>query len=243
MTVHETDTQLEALSESTGIGKTEAQDDFEAQMASGRTILHRQKLASPRIFHPLMFIAFLAALFILGPNAIAEGTLQAWLGLGWILGVVSFIWSMFYALRTTVTPEKVNIKFGLLGPSIPIDKIVHCEAEEYWALKYGGYGVRYAPWNGTWAFNMLGDKGKAVRIHYKTLFGVRKVVVSSLHPNVLADAINQARVAKGHDVDTVVSDEEVGLVTDGVLYDELVHLETEESEDQEHSEEVHTEQV
>lgn len=64
---------------------------------------------------------------------------------------------------------------------------------------------------------MMGDKGKAVRIHTRTRFGgVRKLVVSSEHPHVLADAINRARRAKGHDVpaESRLSDEDLGIASE-----------------------------
>ena len=72
------DPKLEALSEATGLGKTDAQDEFEAQMAQGQPVLHRQKLSSPKFFHLLMGLFFVVALLGLGSNAFFEGTLQAW---------------------------------------------------------------------------------------------------------------------------------------------------------------------
>ena len=43
---------------------------------------------------------------------------------------------------------------------------------------------------------MLGDKGKAVRVHYRTSRGkLKKVIIASHHPNALAESINQARAA------------------------------------------------
>lgn len=215
----------DALQRNTGVGDEEFGDEFEEAIVGGESILHRQKITWPWYIYLLMLFATVGAGASVGGVALAEGTLQAWMVLAWIGVVLAFVWSLS-ALRIVVTRDKLHIKYGLLGPSIPIENITHCEAERYSVLRYGGWGIRYSIFDGSWAFNMNGDKGKAVRIHYKTPLGFeRKMTISSLHHNVLADAINRARAAKGHDVPLVsrLSDDELGISSAGdILYDELM---------------------
>ncbi len=183
-------------------------DPYEAIMQGDDKVLHRQKMTWPWYFQLLFLLpGLLGIASLIGAGAPLLPFLM-------LIAAMTFFWMMFYALRVTVTPERVAIQYGLIGPRIRVDDIVHCEAEKYPFWRYGGYGLRYSVIDGSWAFNVLGDKGKAVRIHYKTRLGTtRKIVVSSAHPNVMADAINRARHAKGHDVPMIsaLSDADFGL--------------------------------
>ncbi len=184
------------------------QDPYLQYMEGTDEVLHRQKMHWPWYFYLLLGVVFsigLGALF-----AAAAPLLPFLL----MLAAMAIIFTTFYALRVSVTQDHVFVQYGLLGPKIRVEDIVHCEAEDYNILKYGGYGIRYSVVDGSWAFNMMGDKGKAVRIHYKTAMGIRKLVVSSTHPLLMADAINRARHAKGHDVDLPPDDAELGLGDD-----------------------------
>lgn len=136
--------------------------------------------------------------------------------------LAAFIIAMMVTLRVTVTRDDVAVQYGVFGPKIPIESIIECKAENYSLMKYGGYGIRLSPIDGSWAFNMLGDKGKAVRIHYKKKSGgIRKILIASHHHHMLADAINRQRLAHGHDVPASVPDEKELQVDDEVVFSGL----------------------
>jgi hypothetical protein len=189
------------------VGVSVEGDEYEEYMANSGKAIYRQKMKWPwylSLLFPMVLV------FIVG---LALATGGPWWPFLIQFGLAALIMAMFYALRVAVTREHVYLQYGLLGPKIKVEDIVHCEAETYKLWHYGGYGVRYSLSEGTWAFNMIGDKGKAVRIHYKSKYaigGVRKVVVSSEHPHVLADSINRVRAAKGHELPDL-SDEALGL--------------------------------
>jgi hypothetical protein len=175
-------------------------------------VLHRDKMKAPRFFQWLMLFCLIAGLIGTGSAVFQQGLALIWAPIVLLMGL-AFVWLNFMALRVVVTPKTVYIQYGLLGPKIPIESITHCEAEEYSIWKYGGYGIRYSLFDGSWAFNMLGDKGRAVRIHYRLPSGrERKIVLSSHEPQALADAINHAR---GRSVDEASAEEE-----DTVLFSE-----------------------
>ena len=182
-------------------------DEYESHMTEAGQAIYRQKMTMPWFMG-----AFFGLIFML-TVAMVLATAAPWWPFLLQMGLLAVIAALFYALRVSVTEDHVYLQYGLLGPKIKVEDIVLCEAETYKVWRYGGYGIRYSITEGSWAFNMMGDKGKAVRIHYKSKYalgGVRKVVVSSGHPNVLADAINRARAAKGHALPDL-SDEALGI--------------------------------
>jgi len=111
------------------------------------------------------------------------------------------------ALRVSLSPDTLMIQNGLLGPKIPLDMIELCEAVSYEALlEYGGWGVRKGL-DGTTVYNVLGDGGKAVRVHYRDAKGkVRKVLFSSAHHDSLVEKIQalRGRASVGSEMDVEV---------------------------------------
>jgi hypothetical protein len=104
---------------------------------------------------------------------------------------------LFSVLRVTVSRDVVQVQYGLFGPKIAVDRIESCNAEHYDWKEFGGFGIRRSR-DGTWAYNMMGDQGRAVRIAYRDDKGaLRKVLVASKNAEQLAAAINQARAAHG----------------------------------------------
>jgi hypothetical protein len=176
-------------------------DAYEAEfMADGTPILARDKVTWPLWFYGItgtFMAAFTAFLIYLG--VVADNPLPALLFPLLGIGLQVFLWLMIASLRVTVTKDHVHVHYGLLGPKIPVKDIVLAEATKYHWMQYGGWGIRYSLLFG-WAYNVLGDKGKAVKVHYKNKLGVRKVLFSSAHPNLIADAIQRARRMHGHDV-------------------------------------------
>src|SRR5205823_2924497 len=56
----------------------------------------------------------------------------ALVGLGIVFGV----------LRTVVTERAVHVRYGLWGPTIPIEAIASCAVVDYEWTKFGGWGIR-----------------------------------------------------------------------------------------------------
>ena len=215
---------MSAMSEDEGRSVTvapRAPDAYEAEFMSDGDIVHRDKITAPWWLQAGMAAGVLFSA-VGGAFAAADGA--PWLIFPFMLFWVAFVWANLYALRISVTRDKVHIQYGLFGPRIRVEDIVFCEAQKYNAvLKYGGWGLKYGFGDGSWAFNMPGDGGSGVMVHYRTRGGgIRKVFVSSHHPGVLADAINRARRAKGHDLPEAGELDDVALgLGDDVLFSEV----------------------
>lgn len=164
-----------------------APDPYEAKYMSGPDgALYFAKIRAPRYFH-LLFL--LPLLVIIGSALVAHAPL--------LVPIFSalplfLLWILFSALRISVTSKEVHVQYGLFGPRIPIEAIESCEACEYDWKQYGGWGIRYGR-DGSVAYNMLGDAGRAVRITYKKGTKTKKVLLAARDPERLATAIQQAR--------------------------------------------------
>jgi hypothetical protein len=211
-----------------------APDAYEAEYMDDDDVVHREKISFPPWFKWFVTIAMSGGIGAAAWGAYQSGDMGSVAALAAMLPVMLFLTTMLSVLRVTVTREHVNIQYGPIGPTIPIDAIEHCEAEDYQFWKYGGYGIRYSVVDGSWCYNMLGDKGKAVRIHYRTESGrLKKLVVASRHHHVLADAINRQRIALGHDVPAELAPDDVEIgVDDEVVFSELSGPGVDASEDQ-----------
>lgn len=196
-------------------------DEYEAEfMGDGDDVVHREKLT-----YPTWFLYFLGAALTLGLGMGLVGSIQSGdpAAIALMAGMIPFMALLMLfgsTLRVTVTRDELAVQYGPIGPKIPIDRIELCEAENYSLWKYGGYGIRYSVIEGAWCYNMVGDKGKAVRIHYRTESGaLKKVLVASPRHHALADAINRARIAKGHELPAHLVPDEVELgVDDEVVF-------------------------
>lgn len=219
-----------------------AADEYEAEfMGSGDGVLHREKLSYPAWFLALAGTAIAGGYAAGIWQVLQAGDPKGLAVLAAVLPLMLVMMVMVSTLRVTVTRDQVAVQYGPIGPQIPIDSIEHCEAEDYEFWKYGGYGVRYSPIEGAWCYNMLGDKGKAVRIHYRTKSGaLRKVLVASPRHHVLADAINRARMARGHEVPPHLAPDDAEL---GVGDDEYVFSNQDDAVEREREEEQMNEEV
>lgn len=172
-----------------GDGSTSASapDPYAAKyMSGGGGALYFAKLTAPRVFHLLFLLPILvstgSALLAHAPFFVPLLTLLPLL----------LVWALFSTLRISVTRKEVHVQYGLFGPSIPIEAIESCEACDYDWKQYGGWGIRYGR-DGSVAYNMLGDGGRAVRITYKKGKKTKKVLLAAKDPERLATAIQQAR--------------------------------------------------
>ncbi len=169
------------------LGGGSTPDPYEAKYMSGPGgALYFAKMTAPRFFHLLFLVPLLVSV---GSALVAHAPLFVPL-----LSVIPllFVWILFSALRISVSPKEVHVQYGLFGPRIPIEAIESCEACEYDWKQFGGWGIRYGR-DGTVAYNMLGDGGRAVRITYKKGTKTKKVLLAAKDPERLATAIQQAR--------------------------------------------------
>lgn len=165
-------------------------DPYQAKfMASGA--LYYDKIRAPLAYH-LIFL--LPVLVVVGSSiaAFAQAGAAALVAPAFSMLLLPIAWLLFSVLRISVTRDEVFIQYGLFGPKIAVRDIEHAAAVDYDWKKYGGWGIRYGR-DGSVAYNMMGDRGRAVEIVYKRGDKTKKVLVASPDPARLAGAINQAR--------------------------------------------------
>ena len=174
-------------------------DEYESEyMSDGGSVVHREKMSFPRWFRYFIVLAMMIALGLGVAGSVASGAWLPALFQAAMIPFMLFFMLMMSTLRCTVTNQQVTVQYGPWGPRIPLDNIEECVAEDYSLWKYGGYGIRYSLIEGAWCYNMLGDKGKAVRINYRSKSGkLKKLLIASTDNVALANAINQARAAVG----------------------------------------------
>ena len=158
-----------------------------AFMGPGESVVLRDKMSAHPVLHALMAIGVIAGV----ASVIATGQPILMAALPLLVGLLA--WSSIATLRTTVSGENLHIQYGIIGPTIPIEDIQSAEPIDYSWVKYGGWGIRYSITDGSWCYNMVGDGGKAVEVHYVKNGKPKKVLVASKQNVLLADAINRAR--------------------------------------------------
>ncbi|MEP7123309.1 MAG: hypothetical protein ABJE95_20455 [Byssovorax sp.] len=164
-----------------------APDPYEAKYMSGAGgALYFAKMTAPLGFHLLFLLPLVVSA---GTSLVAHGSLLVPL---FALLPLLLVWILFSALRVSVTAKEVHVQYGVFGPRIPIDAIESCEACDYDWKQYGGFGIRYGR-DGSVAYNMMGDGGRAVRITYKKGTKTKKLLLAAKDPERLATAIHQAR--------------------------------------------------
>jgi len=171
-----------------------AGDDYETRFMSEGGLVHQAKSKAPAWFHLVMFSPVIVSLGIL-TMLVAGGAAPPLLLLLALpsLAVTLPLWLLFAVLRATVTTTHVHIQYGLFGPKIPLASIASCEAVTYDWKKYGGWGIRRAA-DGSWAYNMAGDQGRAVRIEWRDEGGKEvTTLLSARDPEAFVRAVAQAK--------------------------------------------------
>lgn len=167
-----------------------APDAYQAEhMAQGA--LYYDKIRAPLAYHLLLLLPLvmglgsgIAAASLSTPAAMVPSIVST--------VVLSFVWLLFSVLRISVTRDEVFVQYGLFGPRIPVRDIRHCAAVSYDWKRYGGWGIRYGR-DGSVAYNMLGDHGRAVEIVYEKGGKEHKLLLASRDPERLAAAVERAR--------------------------------------------------
>ena len=162
-------------------------DPYQAKYMGGEALYH-DKIRAPLGFHLLLLFPLLVCL---GATLLAHAPLLVPI---LTAAFVAVLWALFSVLRISVTREEVYVQYGLFGPRIPVRDIEQCDAVDYDWKQYGGWGIRYGR-DGSVAYNMMGDGGRAVKIVHRSGGESRTVLVASPDPVRLATAINQARAA------------------------------------------------
>ncbi|MEZ4293845.1 MAG: hypothetical protein R3B70_02630 [Polyangiaceae bacterium] len=177
-----------------------APDDYEARYMAGEGVLYRDKIRVPGKFLLIVLLPIVIQLIAFGSVWLAGGPmpLTTLLALPLTVLVMAAILLLFAVLRITVTRAEVIVQYGLFGPRIPVGGIQKCEAVTYDWKTYGGWGIRRGR-DGSWAYNMVGDAGRAVRVEWTNAKGKKVVtLLASPNPDALSRAINEARsVAAG----------------------------------------------
>jgi len=107
-----------------------------------------------------------------------------------VVSAVAVVLLLVGGMRTTVTPDRIEIRIGLIGLRIfrlPLGKIAEAKAHDFSPLReFGGYGIR---WNGkTTAFFFRGNRGVLLR----TVAG-KQYLIGSDRPQRLAAVIGAAK--------------------------------------------------
>lgn len=201
-------------------------DPIEAGMESPGRVLHRDKLVARSLALIMaactLFFGVAAVVFALGGGA----------GVPLVSRILTFVLLPLFPLvgltrsvvRTLVTSEEVQIKWGLWGPRIPLAAITRCEAltteqirteqglagpklaldaDRKGAWRSSSYHL-YAPGHFTEAvwLEWTGDDGKPQR-----------AILGSEAPKVLAAAIESARRARGGERIAAMSEVETAAHT------------------------------
>jgi hypothetical protein len=175
-------------------------DEFEAKyMSDGAKVLHRQKRVSRKMTGLLMMPSlWMLILAIVVPliNASSSKPMSAamvpWFAASMVVAsVVSLVLAIaFGVLRFVVTERAVHVKFGLWGPTIPLESIVSCNVVDYDWKQYGGWGIRRGI-DGSWAY--VASSGRVVEVRYTEGAKTKKVVLGADDADALARAITEAR--------------------------------------------------
>lgn len=166
---------------------TAAADAFEREYMQGEgMVLYRDKMVAGRKMN--LFLAAVGALLV--ASAVTSGSVAP-VVVG--LPLLAVFWVLFGVLRVGVSEGAVTIKYGLIGPTIPLESIESAIAIDYnWAV-FGGWGIRRGPEG--WMYNMMGDGGRAVKIVWHDSAGKRRVhYVGTRTADELSAAINRARL-------------------------------------------------
>ncbi len=92
---------------------------------------------------------------------------------------------VFRRLDISIDPERVEVRFGIIRKTIPIEEIVSCEATHTSITIYGGIGIRYGI-DGSMAFTT--SFGDAVKIRKRR---GRSFVFSTNRPIEVLEHINR----------------------------------------------------
>ena len=200
-------------------GPMAGDDAFEAmEMHDGAPVLHRDKHVSRRMAgfiaaSGLLQIAI--AIFV----AIANGSsskpmpptmLPVFVGAMIAFGLAMMVLGVVVGvLRTVVTKKAVHVKYGLWGPTIPLEAIQSCRVTEYDWTEFGGWGMRRGR-NNSWAY--VPKSGPVVEVKYLEDGKTKRVLIGASDAASTTQAIDAARAAGRVRVGDAVAEAEADAV-------------------------------
>ena len=161
-------------------------------MRHTRPLRYEEETAAP--FWLMTVLAAVMVALVFAAVAVALDDEAGWALFAWyyplmlVVGVLlvgAFI--SFRRLRTTVSDETIEFRFGFLRKSLLLMDIQSCEVQKYRWLTYGGWGIRFAT-QGRRAWSMPGVP-EGVQITASEGRRVRRYFVSSRFPELLAEAV------------------------------------------------------
>jgi len=169
------------------VAPTESLDRYEAKyMTDNEPALFRSKARSS--WQAPAFTVAVSLYFIIWFAAHGQWPL------GLALAAGTMIVGLYFAvMRVKVSPTSVEVRYGGLGPTIPLSAIESAEPVVHphsgllrWGITVNRKGERL--------YVVAGDAGRAVRIVWRTPRGQRRVhIIGSREPQRFADAIQRAR--------------------------------------------------
>jgi hypothetical protein len=169
-------------------------DDYERKYMSGEgEVLHRAKIKAPSRFFLFFAVPLLLQVVMLIVAALATKAVPLAVMLMPVFFIPFFgmMALLFAVLRITVSTKILHVQYGLFGPKIPIESIQSAEVVDYDWKKYGGFGIRRGR-DGSWAYNMMGDAGRAVKVVWTDKGKTNTHLLVSSDPGALVSAIKEA---------------------------------------------------
>lgn len=179
-------------------------DEFEDKyMHDGAKVVHRDKKVS-RVLAAMLSIPALAMMFLgvwvpiingSSPKPMPAAMVPAFAIFMFALATMYLFLAVGLAvLRIVVTEKAINVKYGLWGPTIPLESIQATRVIDYEWMKYGGWGIRRAL-DGSRAY--VSGRGKVVEVKYTDEKGkLQTVVLGANDANVLCERIDKARTSE-----------------------------------------------
>ena len=112
-----------------------------------------------------------------------------------VLLILSLV-SQFFSLRVAIGQGMLTFGFGLFRKRIHISRIRSYGPTTYRWQSYGGWGIRWGR-DGSTAYNVVGDKGIAVRVAVDRNGRKRDYLFSSRQPEAVCRALDEELVAAG----------------------------------------------
>jgi hypothetical protein len=167
-------------------------DRYEQRFMGGDEATFREKHVS-RVFVALMAVPALAALVLAIFTAIAAGPVAA-IAPAVAALFVTLVTLYFAAMRITVTPTHIEIRYGTMGPSIPISAVTSVTEGELDALTRLAFGPK---WQGPrrWSYVPPGVR-RAVRVEWDDAGKKAWAQIGASDAPALARAIERARQGK-----------------------------------------------
>gem|GEM_PF-2753924 len=181
--------------------KTQSKDDVDAVDAYESTYMGGE----PALFRDKAHANWRAPTYA-GTMAVSITLWSATHGLGLGLGLalgggVALLGLVFAVVRVKVTSEFVDVHYGIFGPKIPLSAIESVEAVVHDYTSPLRWGISPLG-RGKWLYSISGDKGRAVKIVWRTSSGkTRTHYIGSHNHEELAASIQAASAAQRADTE------------------------------------------